>query len=272
MPATPHAKAMLCAAGLLLGQPAPSQEVTYGNYPERARRNEEEGTSRLELTIAVSGLVTGCRLLKSSGSEELDRAACEHWQTRTRFKPATLDGKPVESTRRFPTVWRLGIIERDTPAFKQTQNYRGHSVDVTFAPDGALTSCTITPMPSSAAVAGMAAEDCQRFGDQAIFERLLAVPTKGLASASLRFYEYDKHIGGAFPPIDFPVQRRLMSLSMDRLPDGRITWCEVKDAPADPVLGYEVDTMCRQGRFAATGDRGGFPFYYQIDVVATVAH
>jgi hypothetical protein len=209
--------------------------------------------------------------LKSSGSEELDRAACEHWQTRTRFKPATLDGKPVESTRRFPTAWRLGVTQRDTPAFKQTPNYRGHSVDVTFTADGAVAGCTIRPMPSSAALAGTAADDCQRFGDQAIFARLLAVPTKGLASASLRFYEYDNHIGGAYPPADFPVQRRLMALSMDRMPDGRITWCEVKDAPADPVLGHDADTVCRKGRFAPTWDRGGFSFYYQIDVVGTVA-
>jgi TonB family protein len=265
---------MLCAAGLFFAQqPTLAQEEGRANYPERARRNEEEGTARLELTIAVTGRVTGCRLLKSSGSEELDRAACEEWQTRARFKPATLDGKPVESTRRYGTVWRLGITQRDTPAFKQTPNYRGHSVDVTFAPDGAVASCSVKPMPPSAAVAGMDGDGCRRFGDRAILERLLGVTAAGLATASLRFYEYDHHIGGAYPQADFPMQRVLMALVMDRMPDGRITWCEVKEPPADPVLGHDADTVCSQGRFAPTGDRrGGFPIYYQIDAVAAAAH
>jgi protein TonB len=63
-------------------------------YPAMARRLGEEGEVRLDVHVGVDGNVIEVRLKKSSGSHLLDQTAIETVK-KWRFKPATVDGRPV---------------------------------------------------------------------------------------------------------------------------------------------------------------------------------
>lgn len=82
------------------GKTAPRADASWsGNvpppYPGLARRLGEEGEVRLDIQVRQDGSVGEVRLKKSSGSPSLDETAIETVK-KWRFKPATLDGKPVD--------------------------------------------------------------------------------------------------------------------------------------------------------------------------------
>ena len=63
-------------------------------YPSLAKRMGEEGEVRLDVHVGAEGTVLDIKLKKSSGSSLLDQTAMDTVR-RWRFKPATVDGKPV---------------------------------------------------------------------------------------------------------------------------------------------------------------------------------
>ena len=75
-------------------------------YPDQAREEGEEGVTRLALQIGTDGKVTSAKVDKSSGHSDLDRAAMSALSLCV-FKPATTDGKPVESTAKLEWSWSL---------------------------------------------------------------------------------------------------------------------------------------------------------------------
>ncbi len=74
-------------------------------YPEASRRNREEGISIYEATISTSGCVTDLRLLKSASPvlDVMGMEAIAQW----RYKPATLDGRPVRVFLAVTVTFRL---------------------------------------------------------------------------------------------------------------------------------------------------------------------
>ncbi|HEY1607050.1 MAG TPA: energy transducer TonB [Allosphingosinicella sp.] len=58
------------------------------DYPDSARRNDEQGTTRFRLSVGTDGRVTGCTVVGSSGSSALDSATCRLMKNRARFTPA----------------------------------------------------------------------------------------------------------------------------------------------------------------------------------------
>lgn len=58
------------------------------NYPTRAAREEREGTVGVRVSIGTDGRVTSCSVSSSSGSPDLDAAACEGMSRYARFNPA----------------------------------------------------------------------------------------------------------------------------------------------------------------------------------------
>lgn len=64
-------------------------------YPESARTAKIEGTAVVETVIDETGRVTQPKIKGTSGDKDLDKAAIDAVSQWT-FKPATLDGKPVE--------------------------------------------------------------------------------------------------------------------------------------------------------------------------------
>jgi bla regulator protein BlaR1 len=63
-------------------------------YPAEARKNRIEGTTIVKAVIDEQGEIQDPAVYKSSGHPDLDQAALDA-VSQWRFKPATLDGKPV---------------------------------------------------------------------------------------------------------------------------------------------------------------------------------
>jgi protein TonB len=75
-------------------------------YPMVSRRKEEEGTVYLKFLIGVDGQVQQSEVEKSSGFRRLDEAA-RAGLAKCKFKPATVDGVPVDGWANMKYVWRL---------------------------------------------------------------------------------------------------------------------------------------------------------------------
>ncbi|MDY7097909.1 MAG: energy transducer TonB [Pseudomonadota bacterium] len=78
------------------------------NYPSRALREEIEGNVGVSVTVGANGRVSGCRVVRSSGSSILDEAACKGMQRYARFNEA-LDaaGNPTTDTYSTTITYRL---------------------------------------------------------------------------------------------------------------------------------------------------------------------
>jgi protein TonB len=75
-------------------------------YPERARKEGQQGRVFLRVLVDEEGRSKSVEVIRSSGSEILDRAAAEAIKL-WRFSPARYGDKPVESWVRIPVDFRL---------------------------------------------------------------------------------------------------------------------------------------------------------------------
>jgi protein TonB len=80
---------------------------TLPPYPTISQRLGEQGTSQMQVAISTEGTVSECKIIKSSGSERLDNAACEYVKGHWRWKPPTSEGKPVTANTDVSVVWNL---------------------------------------------------------------------------------------------------------------------------------------------------------------------
>jgi protein TonB len=86
----------------------PGRWATTDDYPSRALREEREGVTRFTLQVNAEGRVTDCTVTGSSGSPDLDEAACRALTRRARFKPATKgDGQEVPGTYSNSVRWQI---------------------------------------------------------------------------------------------------------------------------------------------------------------------
>lgn len=86
----------------------PGNWVTNADYPARALREERSGTTGFRLTIGTDGRVQDCQITSSSGSPDLDQAACDNLRRRARFKPAIGgDGQPMTDTYSNRVRWQI---------------------------------------------------------------------------------------------------------------------------------------------------------------------
>lgn len=75
-------------------------------YPASEERAEVEGSVTVRLVIGADGRVKSVEKVRSASDSffrSTERHALKHW----RFKPATLDGRPVESTKTMTVHFRL---------------------------------------------------------------------------------------------------------------------------------------------------------------------
>jgi len=78
------------------------------NYPTKAAREEREGRVGVRVTVGADGKVSACSVSSSSGSPDLDEAACDGMQRYARFDPALDDaGNPVSSAYSTAIVYKL---------------------------------------------------------------------------------------------------------------------------------------------------------------------
>lgn len=81
---------------------------TNDKYPPKALREHREGTTYFSVTIGTDGKAKNCVVTKSSGSADLDEAACAIFVRRARFSPATdPSGIPIEASYSNKFVWRI---------------------------------------------------------------------------------------------------------------------------------------------------------------------
>ena len=76
------------------------------DYPPISKRMEEEGTVSLRFLVGVDGKVIQTEIDKSSGFKRLDEATRVCF-SRSRFQPATVDGRPEQAWGRMQYTWRL---------------------------------------------------------------------------------------------------------------------------------------------------------------------
>ncbi|GGN43556.1 MAG: energy transducer TonB [Novosphingobium sp.] len=78
------------------------------NYPTRAAREGREGRVGVRVTIDAEGRVSSCSVSSSSGSPDLDEAACEGMERYARFDPALNDaGNPTSGSYSTAIVYKL---------------------------------------------------------------------------------------------------------------------------------------------------------------------
>ncbi len=86
----------------------PGSWVTNDDYPAEAQRAGEQGTVAFTLSIDNRGMPLRCEVTASSGSERLDRAACDLLTERARFVPALdADRRPMPATYSNRFRWVL---------------------------------------------------------------------------------------------------------------------------------------------------------------------
>jgi periplasmic protein TonB len=86
----------------------PGSWATTDDYPSRALREEREGVTRFTVTVSAEGRVTNCSVTGSSGTPELDDAACRAITRRARFTPATDgEGNPTSGTYSNSVRWQI---------------------------------------------------------------------------------------------------------------------------------------------------------------------
>ncbi len=105
---TPAAPTPTAAPAKSVHIPAVADFSTCANpeYPKGSLRNEETGTVTLSYLIGVDGGVKESKVVKSSGSRDLDKAALTSIG-KCRFKPGMTDGVPKEAWMQMQYVWTL---------------------------------------------------------------------------------------------------------------------------------------------------------------------
>ncbi|WP_395392744.1 TonB family protein [Novosphingobium sp. BL-8A] len=78
------------------------------SYPPKAAREEREGRVGVRVSIGPDGKVTSCSVTSSSGSPDLDAAACDGMTRYARYNPALDDaGNPIAGSAATAIVYRL---------------------------------------------------------------------------------------------------------------------------------------------------------------------
>lgn len=75
-------------------------------YPDGAAARKAEGTTRMAFLVGADGVVRSAKVLRSSGSLDLDEAA-RTALVKCRFHPGAVDGTPVEAWTQLAYVWML---------------------------------------------------------------------------------------------------------------------------------------------------------------------
>ncbi|MFN3788952.1 energy transducer TonB [Massilia sp.] len=95
------------APGQATPQPRPLVDTNTCSrpvYPEEDARLKNAGTVTMQFLIGPDGWVVESKILKSSGYPGLDEAA-RTALVKCRFRPATLEGKPVRAWTAVQYVW-----------------------------------------------------------------------------------------------------------------------------------------------------------------------
>ncbi|WP_309612107.1 energy transducer TonB [Sphingomonas sp.] len=86
------------------------------DYPPSALNTHAQGVVLFAFTVAPTGLLSDCRIVRSSGNRALDDTTCRLAMRRLRYRPAVdTAGNPVPAQVRGEQSWELGP-EQELPA------------------------------------------------------------------------------------------------------------------------------------------------------------
>jgi protein TonB len=83
-----------------------SMPDVHDYYPEQARRDGQEGRAQVKVCVGANGKIESAETASTSGFPALDEAAVKVAKA-ARFKPATSEGKPIESCATLPVKFEL---------------------------------------------------------------------------------------------------------------------------------------------------------------------
>jgi protein TonB len=83
-----------------------SMPDVHDYYPEQARRDGQEGRAQVKVCVGANGKIASAETATTSGFPALDEAAIKVAKA-ARFKPATSEGKPVDSCATLPVKFEL---------------------------------------------------------------------------------------------------------------------------------------------------------------------
>jgi protein TonB len=88
-------------------RPDPRNPLSRPPYSARMIREGNQGTIDLEVYVQPNGRVADARVVKSTGFDELDRAALAEAKRNWRLLPATRDGVPIAQWHRLRVTFKL---------------------------------------------------------------------------------------------------------------------------------------------------------------------
>ncbi|MEQ1687815.1 MAG: energy transducer TonB [Sphingopyxis sp.] len=139
--------------------------VTLNDYPASAQRENRSGTTSMELTISSEGRVTECLVTSSSGSPDLDAAACAALIRRARFEPARdRRGRAVTGTFTKRVRWQAPGWQITVPSLDQNADVRaggGIVIRIHVRPDGSISECFARSYLEAAYTEERAITECQ---------------------------------------------------------------------------------------------------------------
>jgi protein TonB len=83
-----------------------SMPDVHDYYPEQARRDGQEGRAQVKVCVGANGKIVSAETATTSGFPALDEAAVKVAKA-ARFKPATSEGKAVDSCATLPVKFEL---------------------------------------------------------------------------------------------------------------------------------------------------------------------
>jgi TonB family protein len=135
-----------------------SSPIKFGDYPQQALRNKQEGYVSVELKISVNGAPLSCEVTESAGHSALDEVTCKRLM-KARFEPARdPDGVAVAGNFHTSVGWSMpspGVVPDNrvfVPVAALPNGYvEATSTFLSFDAAGSLATCEIKASSGSKA-------------------------------------------------------------------------------------------------------------------------
>lgn len=196
--------------------------VTPDDYPRTSLVNEEQGSVTVKVKVDKNGVVTSCKVTKSSGHVALDEQTCALFRARARFDPATdRKGRARAGDFTQQITWKLADSEPITVMPRQAWMVRS---TIGLTGRGAFVNCTME-------TSGIAEEpkDCELMKAVAKAQAVAqASPADiaGFAITEVYFYPVDPAKAPEAPRLqDAEIAARQVSRIVIE-GDGRVSECE----------------------------------------------
>lgn len=222
--------------------------VTWEDYPSVSLERGQEGQVVVRVNVGPDGLVTSCKIARSSGHAPLDEQTCSLFRARARFEPArNRRGQPIASDYEQKIAWK---IEHDSEAPLPRQAWSIRST-LSIDQQGQILDCTMEAVGLSAVP-----QDCE------LLLKALPEDAKPPASSTgaIAFTITDSYFFPVEPatvtiPPDIAGAENLAQQISEVLiaPDGRVTDCT--GIRYSGLAGPETDacSLLRHLRFVPVG-------------------